>query len=129
MCERVAVEEDPKKLVELTTEIYRLSEEKRRRLQRKLLDATPIPYFYIAVNCVEIGERGYGYACQVSAYLERPVITLEDDAVNAVGKTIAVVWRGGAILTSPRRDISARIRDEITTQVTEFAAEYYRQNS
>jgi hypothetical protein len=36
VCEQVAVEQDPKKLVELTTEIYRLLEEKRRRLQRKL---------------------------------------------------------------------------------------------
>ena len=42
VCEQVAVEQDPKKLVELTTEIYRLLEEKRRRLQRRgLLDATP----------------------------------------------------------------------------------------
>ena len=37
VCEQVAVEQDPKKLVELTTEIYRLLEEKRRRLQRKLM--------------------------------------------------------------------------------------------
>jgi hypothetical protein len=43
VCEQVAVEQDPKKLVELTTEIYRLLEEKRRRLQRKLLDATLPP--------------------------------------------------------------------------------------
>jgi hypothetical protein len=42
LCEQVAVEQDPKKLVDLTTEIYRLLEEKRRRLQRRdLLDATP----------------------------------------------------------------------------------------
>ena len=42
LCEQVEVEQDPKKLVELTTEIYRLLEEKRRRLQRKgLMDATP----------------------------------------------------------------------------------------
>jgi hypothetical protein len=39
VCEQVAVEQDPKKLVGLTTEIYRLLEEKRRRLQRKLMDA------------------------------------------------------------------------------------------
>jgi len=43
VCEQVAAEQDPKKLVELTTEIYRLLEEKRRRLQRKLLDATLPP--------------------------------------------------------------------------------------
>ena len=42
LCEQVAVEQDPKKLVELTTEIYRVLEEMRRRLQRRrLLDATP----------------------------------------------------------------------------------------
>jgi hypothetical protein len=42
VCEQVAVEQNPKNLVELTTEIYRLLEEKRRRLQRRdLLDATP----------------------------------------------------------------------------------------
>jgi hypothetical protein len=42
LCEQVAVEQDPKKLVELTTEIYRLLEQKRRRLQRKgFMDATP----------------------------------------------------------------------------------------
>jgi hypothetical protein len=41
LCEQVEVEQDPKKLVELTTEIYRFLEEKRRRLQRRgLLDAT-----------------------------------------------------------------------------------------
>jgi hypothetical protein len=41
LCEQVEVEQDPKKLVELTTQIYRLLEEKRRRLQRKgLKDAT-----------------------------------------------------------------------------------------
>jgi len=43
VCEQVAVEQDPKKLVELTTEIYRLLEEKRRRLQRKLMDASMPP--------------------------------------------------------------------------------------
>jgi hypothetical protein len=43
VCEQVAVEQDPKKLVELTTEIYRLLEEKRRRLQRRdFLDATAL---------------------------------------------------------------------------------------
>ena len=43
VCEQVAVEQDPKKLGDLTTEIYRLLEEKRRRLQRKLMDATLPP--------------------------------------------------------------------------------------
>jgi hypothetical protein len=42
LCERVAVEQDPKKLVELTTEVYLLLERKRRRLQRKLhLEVSP----------------------------------------------------------------------------------------
>jgi hypothetical protein len=41
LCEQVAVEQDPEKLVELTTEIYRFLEEMRRRLQRRnLMDAT-----------------------------------------------------------------------------------------
>jgi hypothetical protein len=31
VCEQVAAEQDPKKLVELTTKIYRLLEEKRRQ--------------------------------------------------------------------------------------------------
>jgi len=43
LCGQVEVEQDPKKLVELTTEIYRLLEEKRRRLQRKLMDVTLPP--------------------------------------------------------------------------------------
>jgi hypothetical protein len=43
LCGQVAVEQDPKKLAELTTEIYRFLEEMRRRLQRKLMDATPPP--------------------------------------------------------------------------------------
>jgi len=43
VCEQVAVEQDPKKLVEITTEIYRLLDEKRRRLQRRdHLDATAL---------------------------------------------------------------------------------------
>jgi hypothetical protein len=52
LCEQVAVEQDPKKLVELTTEIYRLLEEKRRRLQRKLMDATQ------AVQDQKVGGEG-----------------------------------------------------------------------
>ena len=41
LCEQVEVEQDPKKLVELTTEIYRFLEEMRRRLQRRcLMDVT-----------------------------------------------------------------------------------------
>jgi len=41
LCKQVEVEQDPKKLVELTTEIYRFLEEMRRRLQRRsLMDAT-----------------------------------------------------------------------------------------
>ncbi len=41
LCEQAAAEQDPKKLVELTTEIYRFLEEMRRRLQRRsLMDAT-----------------------------------------------------------------------------------------
>ncbi len=40
VCEQVAVEQDPKKLVELTTEVYRLLEEKRRHLQRQALNKT-----------------------------------------------------------------------------------------
>ena len=41
LCEQAAVEQDPKRLIELVTEINRLLDEKRRRLQRKrLMDAT-----------------------------------------------------------------------------------------
>jgi hypothetical protein len=41
VCQQVAVEQEPKKLVELTTEIYRFLEEVRRRLQRRsFMDAT-----------------------------------------------------------------------------------------
>jgi hypothetical protein len=43
VCEQVAGEQDPKKLVKLTTEIYRLLEEKRRRRQRRHMDATLPP--------------------------------------------------------------------------------------
>jgi hypothetical protein len=41
VCEQAAIEEDPKKLTDLVTEIDRLLDEERRRLQRKrLMDAT-----------------------------------------------------------------------------------------
>ena len=58
LCEQAAVERDPKKLVELTTEIYRFLEEMRRRLQRRsLMDATQ------AVQDQKVGEEG---ASQIS---------------------------------------------------------------
>jgi hypothetical protein len=42
LCEQAAVEQDPKKLIALVTEINRLLDEKRRRLQRRrLMEATP----------------------------------------------------------------------------------------
>ena len=42
LCEQAAAEQDPKKLTDLVTQIDRLLDEKRRRLQRKcLMDATP----------------------------------------------------------------------------------------
>jgi hypothetical protein len=43
LCEQVAVEQNPKKLTNLVTEICLLLDEKRRRLQRKsLMDATQV---------------------------------------------------------------------------------------
>ena len=42
LCEQASVEQDPKKLIALITEINRLLDEKRKRLQRKrLMEATP----------------------------------------------------------------------------------------
>ena len=48
LCEQAAVEQDPKKLIALITEINRLLDEKRKRLQRKrLMEAMPQEQFEI----------------------------------------------------------------------------------
>lgn len=53
LCEQAAVEQDPKKLTNLVTEIDRLLDEKRRRLQRRsLMDATR------AVQDQKVGGEG-----------------------------------------------------------------------
>lgn len=40
LCERAVLEQDPQKLLELTTEINRLLEEKENRLKQTRTDAT-----------------------------------------------------------------------------------------
>jgi hypothetical protein len=58
--------------------------------------------------------------------LARPVKILGDDGSKYF--TTAIIWHDGFLLTDSAEHMASRIRDLISQAMTEFAAEYYKQN-
>ena len=83
-------------------------------------------YIYVVVTCKQ--TTASATACFVSVELTRPVKILKNDFNTEVGGTLGVVWDKGMLLHHPTTSMASKIREEIEQEITDFAAEYYRQN-
>ncbi len=75
-----------------------------------------------------IGGKDVAFAAVVRLKMERPVTILEDVGVGEVTFAMATVWDIGTLLTGGRTSIRQQVKDEIDELLTEFAADYYKQN-
>jgi hypothetical protein len=89
------------------------------------------PYLYLNVTVTRIrtvGGKEFGFSVYVSLEMKRPVTILEDVGVIEVTFAMATVWEIGTVLSGSRTSIRQQVKDEIDELLTEFAADYYRQN-
>ena len=103
----------------------------RRDIPKLAIRKSAIPYLYLRVTMVRITTvegREFGFSAFVSLGMVRPVMILEDGAVGEVALIRSAVWHAEALMFATRRDVRQLVKDNIDELLTEFAADYYRQN-
>ena len=103
----------------------------RRDISKLAVRESAHPYLYLNVAVLRIttvGGRETGLSAFVNLQMKRPVTILEDVMVGEVILDLATVWQKGVLLTGSRTSMRKRVKDEINEVLTEFAADYYRQN-
>ena len=103
----------------------------RRDIPRLAVRESAIPYLYLNLNVMRnttVGGSEAGFSVCVSLEMKRIVMIQDDVGDGEVTLAMAVVWHRGSLLGGSRRSIRQQVRDSIDEKLTEFAAEYYRQN-
>ena len=103
----------------------------RRDIPKLAVRESARPSLYLNVNVVRditVGGRDLGFSAMVRLAMVRPVMILEDVGGGEVIFTMAAVWSRGYLMGGPRSSIRQQVKDEIGEKLTEFAADYYRQN-
>ncbi len=90
------------------------------------------PFLYLQVIVLRAttggGQQEIGFSVIVRLEMLRPVMILEDEGVGEVTLAVVTVWDKGELLVGNRTSIRQQVKDEIDEALTEFAADYYRQN-
>ncbi len=103
----------------------------RRDIPRLAVRESPRTYLYLQVTVLRattVGGRELGFSAFVSLGMSRPAMLLEDVGFGEVTFAMATVWEIGTVLSGSRTSIRQQVKDEIDELLTEFAADYYRQN-
>ena len=103
----------------------------RRDIPKLAVRESARPYLYLLLTVVRdtiVGGQEFGFSVFVNLEMNRPVTILEDVGVGEVALTRATVWRRASLVVGSRRDIRRLVKDGIDEKLTEFAADYYRQN-
>ncbi len=102
----------------------------RRDIPKLAVRESAIPTLYLVVTVLStrIGGKNVAFAAVFTLQMKRPVTILEDVGVGDVTFAMATVWDIGTLLTGSRTSIRQQVKDEIDELLTEFAADYYRQN-
>jgi len=103
----------------------------RRDIPKLAVRESAIPTLDLQVTVLRnilVGGQKRGFTVCVALSMVRPVTILEDVGVGEVALTFATVWYEGALLRGPRESIRQQVKDSIDELLTEFAADYYRQN-
>ncbi len=90
-----------------------------------------LQFLYLQVGVLRettVGGQEFGFSACLRLRRSRPVTILEDVGVGEVTFTSATVWDTGKLLTGPRSSMRQRVKETIDQKLTEFAADYYRQN-
>ena len=91
------------------------------------LKITPRSLSMVYLSLTVVGDPNTGVSVYVTTQLKRPAQIVRDD--NSEGKfTLATVWNKGYLLSGPGYGMASRVREVISNQMTEFAADYYKQN-
>ena len=103
----------------------------RRDIPKLAVRESARPRLYLLVMVLRdrtVGGRELGFSVCVSLQMWRRVTILEDVGVGEVTSIITTVWSRDGIVTGPRSSIRQQVKDNIAEKLTEFAADYYRQN-
>jgi hypothetical protein len=103
----------------------------RRDIPRLAVRENARPYLYLNVNVGRLtidGGREIGFSACVSLQMVRPVWIQEDVGFDEVTFTMATVWDKATHVAGTRRDIRQLVKESIDEALTQFAADYYRQN-
>lgn len=104
----------------------------RRDIPRLAVHESARPYLYLNVTVLrattmEGGE--FGFSAYVFLMMLRPVTIEEDDVgVGEVTFAMAAVWHTAVLMFGTRSSIRQQVRDNLDEKLTDFAADYYRQN-
>jgi hypothetical protein len=82
-------------------------------------------YIYVRITAVPIAG---GIAAYVEVELRRPMHILRENQTDTNMFSVSSTWDSGAVLSSHTSTIRARIFEEISEDLTQFAAIYYHQN-
>ena len=103
----------------------------RQDIPRLAVRESTFPFLYLQVTVLRdktVGGRDLGFSACVELSMKRPVTIREDEGIGEVTFDLATIWSRGKILGGPRTSMRQQVKDEIDEQLTEFAADYYRQN-
>ncbi len=103
----------------------------RRDIPRLAIRKSTIPFLYLVVTVLRetsVGGQEVGFSAVVMLNMKRPVAILEDVGVGEITIRTATVWYKGQLLVGTRTSIRQQVKDEIDEALTQFAADYYRQN-
>ncbi len=103
----------------------------RRDIPRLAVRESAFPTLYLDVTMLRdttVGGRDLGFSACVNLSMVRRVMILEDEGVGEVTLAVVTVWDKGELLVGNRTSIRQQVKDEIDEALTEFAADYYRQN-
>ena len=103
----------------------------RRDIPRLTVRESAVPVLYLQVTALQetnVGGQESGFSVSVLLGMLRPVMIREDVGVGEVTFTMATVWWKTALLVGSRTSMRKQVKDEINEKLTEFAADYYRQN-
>jgi len=91
--------------------------------------ASCIGIFVVVVEAETVGGQPLGYSVMLRLMLLRPVNILADDWKSVVGVArIAGVWERSALVTGTRDSIARQVKDAVDSYLTQFSADYYKQN-
>jgi hypothetical protein len=82
----------------------------------------------LLVSIICLDADGEIASCHVMVELIRPAFVLTDQSDDIVTRRNVAVWNKQRLMTGDRSQMASSVREYVGQVMTEFAAEYYKQN-